>query len=182
MLQCRLCLMMYRLFKNRLSNPEHIILKYTDDEGDLISMTDDTDVNHAISQSPLLKITVFDKETMDPEAPSLQDLQSQIKKLSEMLEKVMDTAAVKETNSGDNSSAAPEKTYRQLTTAEMAEFLDERKLDHINKKTETTSPASTGPQPIPSSSSQQPSAVPTPGSQPIQHQEPQRIPQQQHHF
>lgn len=58
---------------------------------------------------------------VDPEVPSLQDLQSQIKKLSEMLEKVMETTTtVKETNNGTNSSsAAPEKTYRQLTTAEM---------------------------------------------------------------
>lgn len=31
--------MMYRLFKNELSGPDNIILKYTDDEGDLISMT-----------------------------------------------------------------------------------------------------------------------------------------------
>lgn len=38
-LYCRLCLMMYRLFKNELSGPDNIILKYTDDEGDLISMT-----------------------------------------------------------------------------------------------------------------------------------------------
>lgn len=39
-----------------------------------------------------------------------------------MLEKVMETApVVKETSNGSNPSAAaaPEKTYRQLTTAEM---------------------------------------------------------------
>ncbi|CDS03990.1 hypothetical protein LRAMOSA06945 [Lichtheimia ramosa] len=118
---------------------------------------------------------------VDPEVPSLQDLQSQIKKLSGMLEKVMETTiTVKETNNGTNSSsAAPEKTYRQLTTAEMAEFLDEHKLDQINKKTETSSPASIGPQPVPSSSQQQ-SAASAPGSQPIQHQEPQRIPPTPH--
>lgn len=30
---------MYRLYKNELSSPDNIVLKYTDEEGDLISMT-----------------------------------------------------------------------------------------------------------------------------------------------
>ncbi|KAI8338482.1 PB1 domain-containing protein [Chlamydoabsidia padenii] len=53
-----LCLMMTRIFK--LPSSEDITLKYTDNENDLISLLDDNDITHAVSQSSLLKVTVID--------------------------------------------------------------------------------------------------------------------------
>lgn len=52
---------MQRLFKGRLGEgaaDAQLALKYRDDEGDLISITDDLDISHALSISPVLKIVV----------------------------------------------------------------------------------------------------------------------------
>ncbi|ORZ18578.1 hypothetical protein BCR42DRAFT_229494 [Absidia repens] len=57
-----LCLMVSRIFK--LPSSEDITLTYTDNENDYISLLDDNDINHAVSLSTLLKITVFDKNEL----------------------------------------------------------------------------------------------------------------------
>jgi hypothetical protein len=55
-----LCIMMHRLFRSRLSsNADNMVLRYRDDEGDLISLTDDLDISHAATLSPVLRIVVY---------------------------------------------------------------------------------------------------------------------------
>ncbi|KAI8376397.1 uncharacterized protein BYT42DRAFT_574459 [Radiomyces spectabilis] len=128
--------MMYRLFKSDLSNPENIVLKYTDDEGDMISMTDDVDISHAISQSNLLKITVFDKETRPfmgssnsyPRDGMNSELVSKLTSLRDTLNELIHANASSTSSFSSDKiteGAAPEKTYRQLSTSELAEFLEE---------------------------------------------------------
>ncbi|KAI9249165.1 PB1 domain-containing protein [Phascolomyces articulosus] len=149
-----LCLMMYRLFKNNLSSPENIVLKYTDDEGDLISMTDDTDVNHAISQSSLLKITIFDKQnhpfmgTADQTAPAYEELKDQMSQLRDMIDHVLGSLSYTskgKTDRGTNGNGVQggvetvEKSYRHLSTAELAHFLGDERKDQ--KKTEMQEPS-----------------------------------------
>jgi hypothetical protein len=50
---------MHRLFRKHLSNnTDNMILRYQDNEGDWISLTDDLDITHAISLNPVLHIQI----------------------------------------------------------------------------------------------------------------------------
>jgi hypothetical protein len=80
-----LCLMMHRLFRSKVSDdPNNIILKYRDDEGDIISLTDDLDISHAANISNVLKIIVYDKVTLPQptETQGLSTLTSDLSTLS----------------------------------------------------------------------------------------------------
>ena len=54
----QLCIMLYRLFKKNLSSVDNILLKYYDDEGDLVTLESDIDISHALSLNNTLKIRV----------------------------------------------------------------------------------------------------------------------------
>ncbi|KAG0178593.1 hypothetical protein DFQ28_003732, partial [Apophysomyces sp. BC1034] len=120
---------MYRLFKNELSSPENTVLKYTDDEDDLISMTDDMDVNHAISQSNILKITVFDKETRpfptERQARVTQDLKAQLIALRDALSDLI------------RSTEQSKQTDRDVPVPN-ADFLEEAQMEHANQSNKKT--------------------------------------------
>ncbi|KAI9020904.1 hypothetical protein CLU79DRAFT_754318 [Phycomyces nitens] len=95
-----------------------------DKEGDLINLTDDTDVYHAISQSNLLKITVFDKTSLTnrPEVGQLADIKAQMIALRDKLSDLILALPTDLNGSGpDQQSRGNEKrnTLRTLTTAEL---------------------------------------------------------------
>ncbi|KAG0262420.1 hypothetical protein DFQ27_002346 [Actinomortierella ambigua] len=74
-----LCFMAQRLYKKHLSNNlDNLILRYEDDDGDLITILDDADITHAITLSELLKLSVNDKETL-PVVTSMEQLSSYLK-------------------------------------------------------------------------------------------------------
>ncbi|KAF9946250.1 hypothetical protein BGZ65_009915, partial [Modicella reniformis] len=59
-----LCFIVQRLFRAELSTDlDNLVLRYEDDDGDLITLRDDTDISHAISLSNVVKLTVNDKVT-----------------------------------------------------------------------------------------------------------------------
>ncbi|KAF9394445.1 hypothetical protein BGX21_010367 [Mortierella sp. AD011] len=59
-----LCFIVQRLFRSELSaDLDNLVLRYEDDDGDLITVREDTDISHAISLSNLVKLTVNDKVT-----------------------------------------------------------------------------------------------------------------------
>ncbi|KAL5457597.1 hypothetical protein EMCRGX_G034872 [Ephydatia muelleri] len=54
-----LLLMLQRVFRGRLKDTDEVTLKYSDEDGDLVTIGDSTDLNLAKQFSRLLKITVF---------------------------------------------------------------------------------------------------------------------------
>ncbi|OAQ24524.1 hypothetical protein K457DRAFT_829797 [Linnemannia elongata AG-77] len=59
-----LCFIVQRLFRSDVSSDlDNLVLRYEDEDGDLITIQDDADISHAISLSSLLKLTVNDKIT-----------------------------------------------------------------------------------------------------------------------
>ncbi|KAF9437132.1 hypothetical protein BGZ76_001842 [Entomortierella beljakovae] len=59
-----LCFIVQRLFRPELSaDLDNLVLRYEDDDGDLITIREDTDISHAISLSNIVKLTVNDKVT-----------------------------------------------------------------------------------------------------------------------
>ena len=53
-----LLLMLQRWFKGKLSNQDSVALKYKDDDGDLITIQDDSDLTFAIRSSSVLRVYV----------------------------------------------------------------------------------------------------------------------------
>ncbi|XP_053397759.1 protein TFG-like isoform X2 [Mercenaria mercenaria] len=55
-----LVLMMQRVYRGKLSSNDDIMIKYKDEDNDLITIFDSSDLNFAIQCSRILKITLFD--------------------------------------------------------------------------------------------------------------------------
>lgn len=82
-----LCVMIHRIFKSKLpanSNPTNIILKYTDEDGDLITLENDSDLVHALPLrgSGTLKITAYANEQEMVEVLDTQEPLSELKSLA----------------------------------------------------------------------------------------------------
>ena len=54
-----LLLMMQRVFKGKLESSDDVVIKYKDDDNDLITIFDSSDLSFAIQCSRILKITLF---------------------------------------------------------------------------------------------------------------------------
>ncbi|XP_062585337.1 protein TFG-like isoform X1 [Saccostrea cucullata] len=54
-----LVLMMQRVFRGKLNNDDDILIKYKDEDQDLVTIFDDSDLSFAIQCSRILKITLF---------------------------------------------------------------------------------------------------------------------------
>ncbi|KAG0337272.1 hypothetical protein BG000_005626 [Podila horticola] len=78
-----LCFIIQRLFRTTVStNLDNYVLRYEDEDGDLITILDDADITHAISLSNLLKLTVNDKVT-HPVAIPIEHLASSLTDMNE---------------------------------------------------------------------------------------------------
>jgi protein TFG len=54
-----LLLMMQRIFADKINKNDEIVIKYTDEENDLITMMNDSDCSLALQTSKILKLTIF---------------------------------------------------------------------------------------------------------------------------
>ena len=57
-----LILMMQRVFKGVLKTDEDLVLKYKDEDGDLVSLTDTNDLSYAIQYSRVLRLTILQSD------------------------------------------------------------------------------------------------------------------------
>ncbi|KAI8581953.1 hypothetical protein K450DRAFT_230074 [Umbelopsis ramanniana AG] len=154
-----LCIMMYRLFAHKISNIENIILRYTDEDGDLIVLSDDMDIVHAISQRNVLKVTVFDKErhplprdSWDEKSQSVsqatlgnleRDLLSMRETINDLLQRLGEKKPSEEKQ--DHRDADDDKpSYKQLSTTDMEESQMKRK-DTYSTPPDVTSPKKLSP-------------------------------------
>ncbi|KAG0325854.1 hypothetical protein BGZ99_000120 [Dissophora globulifera] len=78
-----LCFIVQRLFRSEVSaDLDNLVLRYQDDDGDLITIQDDADISHAISLSSVLRLTVNDKIT-HPVVLPLEDLPKRLASMDE---------------------------------------------------------------------------------------------------
>ena len=57
-----LILMMQRVFKGVLKADEDLVLKYKDEDGDLVSLADTNDLSYAIQYSRVLRLTILQED------------------------------------------------------------------------------------------------------------------------
>lgn len=90
-----LLLMMQRIFSEKIKPNDEFTIKYTDEENDLITLSNDSDVLLALQNSKILKLTIFlNEEKESPEeinhgeiAKELQHIRLSIDKFLERFEK-----------------------------------------------------------------------------------------------
>ncbi|CAO3677464.1 unnamed protein product [Umbelopsis ramanniana] len=158
-----LCIMIFRLFAHKISNIENIILRYADEDGDLIVLSDDMDIVHAISQRNVLKVTIFDKErhplprdSWDQGSQSVtqttlnnleRDLLSMRETINDLLGRLGEKKPSEEKH--NHSDADDDKpSYKHLSTTDMAEFLEEsqsKRKDSYNLPSDITSSKKSSP-------------------------------------
>uniref|UniRef100_A0A452QLT5 Trafficking from ER to golgi regulator n=1 Tax=Ursus americanus TaxID=9643 RepID=A0A452QLT5_URSAM len=68
-----LVLMMQRVFRGKLLSNDEVTIKYKDEDGDLITIFDSSDLSFAIQCSRILKLTLFDTVDGRDEKPAASD-------------------------------------------------------------------------------------------------------------
>ncbi|KAJ8793313.1 hypothetical protein J1605_000308 [Eschrichtius robustus] len=68
-----LVLMMQRVFRGKLLSNDEVTIKYKDEDGDLITIFDSSDLSFAIQCSRILKLTLFDTVDSREEKPAASD-------------------------------------------------------------------------------------------------------------
>lgn len=186
-----LCLMLARLFKAKLSNNiDNMVLKYEDEDGDMISMSDDWDVKQAAAQLKGMKITIYDRQTAplpddstalelamqklavkDALKVELLSLKSGIEKILKVIEVEEQKEKEKEVKKETVASSTAIRT-KALTNEDVEEILGKRQAAKPIIATTASIPAQQPQaQPIPVTA-QQPIHTQPPPQQPYQYAQP----------
>ncbi|CAF0803714.1 unnamed protein product [Brachionus calyciflorus] len=87
-----LILMLQRIFSDKIKQNDEFKIKYTDDENDLITISDDSDVSLALQTSKVLKLTIFLNEGKgDVETGSLRpsEIVDELKNIRQSIDKFL---------------------------------------------------------------------------------------------
>ncbi|VDI28207.1 uncharacterized protein LOC143048695 isoform X3 [Mytilus galloprovincialis] len=87
-----LMLMMQRVYRGKLKNSDDITLKYKDEDNDLITIFDDSDLSFAIQCSRILKITLFVNGQPQPlESNQIKHLKTELRQIRDRVIQIIDT-------------------------------------------------------------------------------------------
>jgi len=92
-----LVLMMQRVFRGSIEPDEELQLKYKDEDGDLVSLTDSNDLSHAIQFSRLLRLTILRGEGRGGSGGfSPGQAVTELRKIRDMVNTLLDSLTVGE--------------------------------------------------------------------------------------
>ncbi|XP_018420701.1 PREDICTED: protein TFG isoform X2 [Nanorana parkeri] len=145
-----LVLMMQRVFRGKLSTCDEVTIKYKDEDGDLITIFDSSDLSFAIQCSRILKLTLFVNGQPRPLESSqvkylrreLIELRNKVNRLLDCLEPpaepgISTSLPDAETVAGrEEKPAAPDSSVKpstQVMAASMSAFDPLKNPDEINK-------------------------------------------------
>ncbi|XP_066434475.1 protein TFG isoform X2 [Eleutherodactylus coqui] len=145
-----LVLMMQRVFRGKLSTNDEVTIKYKDEDGDLITIFDSSDLSFAIQCSRILKLTLFVNGQPRPLESSqvkylrreLIELRNKVNRLLDCLEPPADPGIPSslhdaETVDGrEEKPAAPDSSVKpstQVMAASMSAFDPLKNPEEINK-------------------------------------------------
>jgi len=103
-----LILMMQRVFRGVLETNEELVLKYKDEDGDLVSLTDTNDLSHAINYSRVLRLTILKQNAANEtnslvDAEVVKELRNIRDKVNHLLDKVVSAKPSAESNKIDEA-------------------------------------------------------------------------------
>lgn len=126
-----LVLMMQRVFRGKLTANDDITLKYKDEDGDLVTIFDSTDLSFAIQCSRVLKLQVLLNSELKLEVESLSftdvaKLKSQIKTIRDQVNRLLDFfdnfKTVKPTLQDNESTVESNQSSNALSKINSSEF------------------------------------------------------------
>eukprot|EP00088_Acartia_fossae_P021813 TRINITY_DN23175_c0_g1_i1.p1 TRINITY_DN23175_c0_g1~~TRINITY_DN23175_c0_g1_i1.p1 ORF type:complete len:442 (+),score=91.42 TRINITY_DN23175_c0_g1_i1:48-1373(+) len=130
-----LVLMMQRVFKGLIEPDEDILLKYKDEDGDLITITDNSDLSFAIQYCRVLKLTVFKKkeEVANPKFNSLtiRQLRSIRDSINKMLDEMTDAVDIIEVREEEAETVVSNESKE--VAAAFNGFKESKEFDPLNQ-------------------------------------------------
>ncbi|XP_075870670.1 protein TFG [Nelusetta ayraudi] len=145
-----LVLMMQRVFRGKLQSNDEVTIKYKDEDDDLITIFDSSDLSFAIQCSRILKLTLFVNGQPRPlESSQVKYLRRELIELRNKVNNLLDSlepptepglaATALESDSGDGRESkvvAADPTVKQATpvsAASMSAFDPLKNQDEVNK-------------------------------------------------
>ncbi|XP_077976924.1 uncharacterized protein LOC144432557 isoform X2 [Glandiceps talaboti] len=122
-----LVLMMQRVFRGRLNSNDEVAIKYKDEDGDLITICDNSDLSFAIQCSRILKLTLFVNGQPRPlESDQVKYLRKEVTDLRNRLNQLLDDleppARPKTPEPVAPLQESPVKSQSRVNTADTAAF------------------------------------------------------------
>ncbi|MFT7799838.1 protein TFG isoform X1 [Arapaima gigas] len=145
-----LVLMMQRVFRGKLQSCDEVTIKYKDEDDDLITIFDSSDLSFAIQCSRILKLTLFVNGQPRPLESSqvkylrheLIELRNKVNRLLDSLEPPAETGLLasapdsEAVDGGEGKAVAPESMQKQavpVSAASMSAFDPLKNQDEVSK-------------------------------------------------
>ncbi|CAH1405500.1 unnamed protein product [Nezara viridula] len=109
-----LVLMMQRVFRGKLSSSDDITIKYKDEDGDLITIFDSSDLAFAIQYSRVLKLTLFVSGDGNKlyQPPQLNKIRGELRSIRDQVNHLLDI--IEPRTYGDSSNTALENSSGKI--------------------------------------------------------------------
>ncbi|XP_014280375.1 protein TFG isoform X1 [Halyomorpha halys] len=109
-----LVLMMQRVFRGKLSSSDDITIKYKDEDGDLITIFDSSDLAFAIQYSRVLKLTLFVSGDGNKlyQPPQLNKIRGELRSIRDQVNHLLDI--IEPRTYGDSSNTALENSSGRI--------------------------------------------------------------------
>jgi len=113
-----LVLMMQRVFRGVLDPEEELLLKYKDEDGDLITIVDNSDLSFAIQYCRVLRLTIIcgdaNNKNQGESVKLTKDVTKELREIRDRVNKILDS--ISDTSKDD--SASPKSEENQLEESE----------------------------------------------------------------
>ncbi|XP_048769232.2 protein TFG-like [Ostrea edulis] len=125
-----LVLMMQRVFRGKLNNDDDILIKYKDEDQDLVTIFDDSDLSFAIQCSRILKITLFvngQNNTPTGNGQQLTTLRKELRQIRDRVTQLLDQMEVgeQEITSSRDSKRMPNAKDEPVFVSESRRRVDQ---------------------------------------------------------
>uniref|UniRef100_A0A1B6FRY7 PB1 domain-containing protein n=1 Tax=Cuerna arida TaxID=1464854 RepID=A0A1B6FRY7_9HEMI len=135
-----LVLMMQRVFRGKLSSTDDITIKYKDEDGDLITIFDSSDLSYAVQYSRVLKLTLFinNPENVSRlyQALEVRQVQKELRRIRDQVHHLLDlidsrdpevSSSTADRNERDKDGRHSSKEFDPLQKDEKKEMCEEEK-------------------------------------------------------
>ncbi|XP_022252003.1 protein TFG-like isoform X3 [Limulus polyphemus] len=113
-----LILMMQRVFNEKLSSNDEVTVKYKDEDGDLITIFDSSDLSFAIQCSRILKLTIFVNGQPAPlETDELKHIRKELQQIRDKVNQLLDHLEPSHVISGTTDVVSGEPQVSQMAAS-----------------------------------------------------------------
>ncbi|XP_035209980.1 protein TFG-like isoform X2 [Stegodyphus dumicola] len=113
-----LVLMMQRVFRGKLDANDEVLIKYRDEDGDLISIFDSSDLSFAIQCSRILKLTIFVNGHPAPlQADEVKHIRTELAKIRNQVNQLIDQLEPRQEMPGARSENEKGGSNAQVSNA-----------------------------------------------------------------